>query len=256
MDKIISIIIATYNASRTLKKCLDSIIPQLSENCELIIIDGKSTDNTVEIIKSYSKYITYYISEKDKGIYDAWNKGIKKANGKWIMFIGSDDKLLPNSISSYLKIINIQENINTYDYICANNEYLDKCGKLIKKIGNEPKWSFMKKKMNAAHVASLHNKQLLFNTIGLYNTRYKICADYELLLRKKDKLKYLYLPNTIAQMQIGGMSFSLKAIIETYYIRKQHQSVSLILNYILLFKDWALFTLFILRFKIRGFNFN
>ena len=256
MNKIISIIIATYNASRTLERCLKSIIPQLSSKCELIIVDGKSTDSTMEIVEKYSKFIYLNISEKDQGIYYAWNKGIQKANGEWIMFIGADDKLLPDSISYYIDVITKTNNIEKYDYICANNEYLDNQGQFIKEIGGKPYWNIMRKKMNAAHVASLHNKKNLFNTIGLYNTNYKICADYELLIRKKDKLRYLYLPKTIAQMQIGGMSFSLKAILETYYIRKQHQSVSLILNYILLFKDWTLFMLFILRFKIRGYNLN
>ena len=78
---LISIIIATYNAEKTLQRCLDSIIPQLSDQVELIIIDGGSIDKTSEIVKSNSQYITYYLSEKDDGIYDAWNKGINKANG-------------------------------------------------------------------------------------------------------------------------------------------------------------------------------
>lgn len=252
MNKIITIIIATYNASKTLERCLNSIIPQLTTKCELIIVDGKSTDSTMKIVEKYSKYINLSISEKDKGIYDAWNKGIQKANGEWIMFIGADDKLLPDAISYYIEVIRKTNNIEKYDYICANNEYLDSHSQFMKEIGGKPYWNIMKRKMNATHVASLHNKKNLFNTIGFYDLKYRICADYELLLRKGNKLKYIYLPHRIAQMQVGGMSFSTKAIYETYLIRKQHQTVSIITNLLLFIMDWLIFHFFIIRKKIMG----
>jgi len=254
MNKIISIIIATYNASQTLERCLKSIIPQLSDSTELIVIDGKSTDTTLQIIESYAPYISYYLSEKDRGIYDAWNKGIEKSNGQWIMFIGADDILLPHSIDYYIDEIQKRKNMEEYDYICANNKYTDNEGKTIKIIGGEPSWNVMRRKMNAAHVASLHNKCNLFNTVGSYNIGYRICADYELLIRKKNQLKYLYLPGTIAQMQIGGVSFSMKAIKETYNIRKEHQSVPTFLNRLLFLYDSLLFHLFILRHKLKGYS--
>ena len=156
---LISIIIATYNASKTLKTCLDSIVPQLCSGTELIIVDGGSKDNTNDIIKSYGDKVSVHISEPDKGIYDAWNKGVALSHGEWVMFIGADDILLPNAVETYLNVIKNTANIDSYDYICAHNEYVDFEGKLLKIMGNEPRWSNMRRGMAAAHVASLHNKK-------------------------------------------------------------------------------------------------
>ena len=231
----ISIIIATWNAEESLRKCMDSIVPQLSPEVELIIIDGGSTDSTLAILEQYSQYISKSCSEKDNGIYDAWNKGVKMASGEWIMFVGADDILLPDALSEYLNIIHTTEEIQSYDYICALNEHVDKNGKILKVIGGAPKWSVYRKNMNAAHVASLHNKHNLFETIGYYDLQFKICADYDLLLRKRDKLKWLFIPVHIARMQVGGMSFSIRAIKETYHIRKKNKTVSRLENGILSF---------------------
>lgn len=253
MEIQISIIIATFNAAETLKECLDSIVRQLTPECELIVIDGGSKDATSQIIHSYGDKIAYTISEKDNGIYDAWNKGVKVARGQWVAFIGADDLLLPNALNEYLMLLHSEKSIDTYDYICAHVEYIDYEGKLLKVLGKEPRWSEMRKRMAPAHVASLHNKKNLFDTIGLYDyDHFHICSDYELLLRKRDKLKYLMIPAHIAQMKVGGMSFTTKAIKETYEIRKRHHSVSPMTNLILLASDLFFHKFFIFRKKMGG----
>ncbi|MGJ1416663.1 glycosyltransferase family 2 protein [Sphingobacterium multivorum] len=249
----ISIIIATYNADKVLRRCLESIKDQLSEVVELIVIDGGSKDDTLAIIRAYEDHIFYTISEPDKGIYDAWNKGIAKARGNWIMFIGADDILLPDAIQNYLYAIDMTRDIGSYDYICAQNEYIDNKGKLLKIMGAAPTPGKMQKKMMAAHVASLHSKRNLFDQVGVYDfEQFRICSDYELLLRKGKSLKYLFLPIHIARMQAGGMSFSIKAIVETFEIRKLHRSISPVFNSILFVKDYALFKFFIFRKKLMG----
>lgn len=101
----ISIIIATYNASKTLQRCLDSIVSQLTNETELILVDGGSKDDTNKIIDSYGDKIAVHISEPDKGIYDAWNKGVKAAHGKFVAFIGADDQMLPEAIRHYLDFL-------------------------------------------------------------------------------------------------------------------------------------------------------
>lgn len=248
----ISIIIATWNAAKTLNRCLDSIVPQLTDEMELILVDGGSKDDTNKIIDSYGDKVAVHISEPDKGIYDAWNKGVSRAKGDWVMFVGADDILLPNAIYSYMEAIHNTPDVSTYDYICAHNEYVDMNGKLLKIMGEAPTWGKMRRSMVAAHVASLHNRHNLFETIGGYNLDFKICADYELLMRKKNTLKYLFIPAHIARMKVGGMSFSTKAIIETYKLRKLHQSLPTFLNILYFVRDWLAFKFFILRKTIVG----
>jgi glycosyltransferase involved in cell wall biosynthesis len=250
--KLISIIIASFNASDTIEKCLESIVSQKTNECELLIIDGGSTDHTINIVKSFSHLVDYFISESDSGVYDAWNKGIKASNGVWIMFIGADDILLPNAITTYLNILKHNNATKDVDYICANNEYVDKNGKFLTILGEEPFWFKMRKMNVVAHVASLHNKNRLFNKIGLYDLNFKICADYELLIRKGDKLKTLYVPRLIARMAVGGVSFSTKAIIELYNIRSKHHSVSPLFNVLLFLINWSSFFIFKIRKKCLG----
>lgn len=247
---IISFIIATFNAGKTLKRCLDSIVPQLNDECELILMDGGSKDNTNEIIDSYGDKIAVHISEPDKGIYDAWNKGVGHASGKWVGFIGADDVLLPNAVSSYLQTIMSTTDIDSYDYICAHNEYADKEGNVIQVIGAPAVWSKMRRGMVAAHVASLHNKHNLFETIGGYDLQFHICADYDLLLRKRDKLKSLFVDSTIARMQTGGMSFSTAAIKEAYKIRRKNLSINIIENKLIFLWNLLAFKTYNLRHRV------
>uniref|UniRef100_UPI003B58646C glycosyltransferase n=1 Tax=Noviherbaspirillum sp. ST9 TaxID=3401606 RepID=UPI003B58646C len=91
---LISIITVTLNAAKYLEDCITSVINQSSLNIEHLIFDGGSTDGTLEIINKYERHITYWQSEKDKGIYDAMNKAVKKAKGEWVYFLGADDTLL------------------------------------------------------------------------------------------------------------------------------------------------------------------
>lgn len=245
-SNFITIVIATYNAKECLQNCLDSIITQLNNNVELVIIDGQSKDGTIEIIENNQQYIKYWISEPDKGIYDAWNKGIKIANGKWIMFIGADDELLPDAINKYLNLL-MTKDFSSFDYISAHNEYVNEDEKLIKLLGNGADWKLMRKGNSAAHVASLHHKKNLFEKVGYYNLDFKICADYEILLRKKDSLKNYFLKEKIAKMKVGGMSFSVKAIKESYEVRKLHKTISPFFNRLLFVRDYLAYKLFKLR---------
>lgn len=88
---LISIIVAVFNGAKTLQQCIDSVAQQTYANRELIIIDGGSTDGTVDLLKANDEQIKYWVSEPDKGIYNAWNKGLSQAKGDWICFLGTDD---------------------------------------------------------------------------------------------------------------------------------------------------------------------
>lgn len=246
-DKIkISIITATYNASNSLGRLINSVAQQKADCIEFIIIDGNSKDKTLDIIQQNESFVDYWISESDTGVYDAWNKGVQVARGEWIMFLGADDVLLPNGIGKYLDLL-VKVDLSNYDYISARNRYVDEKGRRLKNLGQKADWKFMRKGMSAAHVGSLHNKKNLFLADGLYNLDFKICADYELLLRKKQYLNSYFMDEVVAEMNVGGMSFSVKAIYETYLIRKKHHAVLEIYNYFLFIRDVLGYQFFRLR---------
>jgi glycosyltransferase involved in cell wall biosynthesis len=224
MRPIISVIIATFNAEKTLEICLDSIAVQKDEWIELIVMDGGSTDRTNEILANNGNLIDIVISEKDRGIYDAWNKGVALAHGEWIMFIGADDTLVPDAFSKYITFLNSQD-ITSVDYICAMNNYYKKDGTFIKEIGVPWCWEQLRHNMKLAHVASLH-RFTLFQEVGMYDLQFPICGDYELLMRKRSKLNSLFLNACIARMTTGGVSYSIKAISEAHKARKLHSGLS------------------------------
>jgi len=211
----ISIIVATYNAGKYLQNCLDSIILQKDEKTELLIIDGGSKDNTVEIVKKNQQHITYWVSEPDKGIYDAWNKGISRATGNWIMFLGADDKLVPDAIKCYTNFMD-QNNVNgNFDFISSRVQMIDKNGNPVRIKGWSFEWPLFLKEMTVAHPGALHSKKL-FQQYGKFDTQYKIVGDYEFLLRPGLLLKTLFLNKVTVFMSEGGVSDSTSAIREYY----------------------------------------
>ena len=214
----ISIIIATWNAAKTLRTCLDSIVPQLTDEVELILVDGGSKDETNEIIDSYGDKVSVHISEPDKGIYDAWNKGVKAAKGDWVMFIGADDCLSQDAIDNYLKYIkNVP--IDT-DFISSKINYVDDKGKTLDITGKLWNYNRCRINMDVTHVASLTNKNY-FNRVGVFNTKYKIVGDYELLMRGSKGMKAEFMDKVVATMAIGGASFSTKGLKEQFKVKRK-----------------------------------
>ncbi|QQL50854.1 glycosyltransferase family 2 protein [Mucilaginibacter ginkgonis] len=209
-----SVIIATYNSQKTLKRALDSIIEQTFTDFEIVIADGASKDDTMSIIKSFDpKYFGIILSEKDSGIYDAWNKGVNVARGEWICFLGSDDYFEKDAFKSYHNAItNSSTKLN---YVSSKVCLVTTAGRQIGIIGKPWHKKTFKKYMTVAHVGSMHHRSL-YSECGLYDTTYKSSGDYELLLRAGDNLKAGFLDKLTAFMEYGGTSAGLVGLKETY----------------------------------------
>lgn len=205
---IFSIITATFNSEKTLQKTLDSLCNQTVNDFEYIIIDGKSTDNTMQILEKYKKIFEdkkipfFYISEKDKGIYDAWNKGVKLAQGEWISFIGSDDYYLNDALETYKKNIN-----EKYNYLHSKVKIVNSSGKVIKHIGTPIKEKDFFRYMKIAHVGSFHHRDL-FQT-EQFSLEYRASSDYYFFLKNFDKINSFFIDSYTAIMQFGGISTNI-----------------------------------------------
>lgn len=203
----ISIITVCYNSQNTIADTIESIKQQDYKNIELIIVDGASTDNTLSIIKSYGNFITQLISEPDKGIYDAMNKGILLATGDIIGILNSDDLLSHSKVLSNIH--------NTFIQSGAECLYGDLT--YVKSSNTKKTVRYWKAgKGSAAQFyygwapphPTFYVKKEVFKTCGLYRLDIFVAADYEFMLRAivKYKKKLVYLPEVIVLMRLGGVS--------------------------------------------------
>lgn len=239
-NPLVTVITATYNAQKDLEGSIKSVIAQSYSNIQYIIIDGGSTDDTLKIIKKYEKYISIVISEKDKGIYDAWNKGLKLATGDWLAFLGADDEYLPDAIHNYVNQLKTVDH-TTLDIITSKVMLVDQNNLEVRVIGSAWKWNDFKRYMCTAHVGSLHSKSF-FETYGMYNTNYKIVGDYEILLRAKQFLKAAFLNDITVKMKMGGISNQdNSALVEAFKAKVDNDSRTYLLAKYDLFKANIIF---------------
>jgi glycosyltransferase involved in cell wall biosynthesis len=204
---LITIIIAVFNGAKTLQQCIDSITEQSYPNKQLIIIDGGSNDGTVELLQANNQSISYWISEPDAGIYNAWNKGLAIANGEWICFLGADDYFWDSSVlecmSSQLLIApsNIRVVYGQIMLLNSNGENMYAVGKPWLKVKK-----CFKQIMCIPHPGLMH-RYSLFEQHGKFDESFQIAGDYELLLRELRTAGAMFIPNLITiGMRQGGVS--------------------------------------------------
>jgi glycosyltransferase involved in cell wall biosynthesis len=200
----LSIIIAVYNGKNLLAQTLENIREQKTESVEIIVIDGGSDDGTSEFIMHNLDVIDCYLSEPDEGIYDAWNKGLLISTGEWISYLGAGDTFSHNGLLKYIDAIDLVD--ENCDFVSSKVRYHYSIGK-YKIIGIPWDWYTFQRVMKVAHVGAIHNRRL-YERIGFYDTKYKICGDYELLLRAKEKLKADFINAVTVEMAGGGVSNS------------------------------------------------
>ena len=199
----ISVIVATYNNRSELEKTIDSFINQKYPNKELIIIDGESTDGTTEIIKRNQKHFSHWVSEKDKGIADAFNKGLAMATGEYIYFFGAGDYLWSNDVFSKM-----MQNVNPKNdlLVCGKINRVSKTGNIIRYTTpiNFRKWHLLYK-MGLPHQGLFMNKKF-FDKYGQFDTSCVYAMDYELLLRSYSSFPKIVLKDiVVAAWKEGGI---------------------------------------------------
>ena len=208
-----SIVTVCLNSGKTIKRCLDSVSNQTYKDFEHIIIDGLSIDNTLQAVKDYK--VSICISEPDSGIYDAMNKGINLANGEYVLFLNSDDELLPDFLLESNKLLDGQDFLSSSINMCFEKEN--------KKWKTKPinKTDFIWR-MPIPH-AGLIVKRDVINSIGSLDLNFKITSDFDFVIKLLKK-KYIgvYNNNCLFNFYMGGVSQNYLVVKENHKVRLKH----------------------------------
>jgi len=226
IELLISIVTVCYNSRGTITATIDSLLNQTYTNFEYIIIDGASTDGTIDLIRSYEsafreKSISFkWISEKDKGIYEAMNKGINQSNGKLVALLNSDDWYSSDSLENITKAYQANPDIGVFHGVVKfwkdnNCHTLYGASDLFMEKGIFP------------HHATCFIKKSVYNSIGLYDTRYPIASDYDMMLRiKKAGVGFLLIEKVLTNFSLQGVSSSRPLSLDMIAIQKKHGIIS------------------------------
>lgn len=218
-NPVVSIIIATFNSECTLRTALESVMNQTFRNWECIVVDGASKDGTIDIVKEYvAKDSRFrYISEPDKGIYDAFNKGWRMAKGEWVLYLGSDDQLVSDGVSQLVTTS------NEYDVVYGDvilrfrngNEKYQKC-----RDANSLTTKFW---MPCCHQSLMMRREVIEH-LGGFNEHFSIIADKELVFRcYTQNYRFNKVQAPISKFFIGGVSqTSNKCVFENYEIAQKY----------------------------------
>jgi glycosyltransferase involved in cell wall biosynthesis len=202
-NPLFSIVTVVFNGAKTLQATIESVSGQTFRNFEYIVLDGASSDGTVALLGKNSSRINYWKSEPDSGIYCAWNKALSIIRGEWVAFLGADDVYYPDALGQYAKLINALP-AGSLHYVSSRVE-LVKRDEVVRTIGFGWSWPAFSRYMTVAHVGSMHHRSL-FRDYGHFDESYRLCADYELLLRPRERLRAAFLDQITAKMALGGIS--------------------------------------------------
>ena len=231
-----TIIIPTYNSAETIKDCITSVLQQSFQSFEILIIDGKSIDSTLNIVNEYKDKRISSISEADKGVYDAMNKGINLAKGEWLYFLGSDDKFYDNDVLS-----DVAE-------LIWNNQKINVLYGNVQIIGELPFWANSVsiyggefdikrlKQQNICHQAIFYRNSFLIQNNFKYILKFPVCADWDMNLKCWIQSPFYYFDRTICFFASGGISsqntdyfhFQINSTILKY----ERKYISFYINYV------------------------
>jgi glycosyltransferase len=231
MPMVVTFVIASYNVESSIHISLSSIEKQTFKDWECIVVDALSQDKTLEVVRTFQdRDARYrYISESDNGVYDAYNKGWKLAKGEWVIYLGADDEILPDSLSA------VFASDHSSSVIYGNIILKTYRGLLYRKPSPYP--DSLRKNMCFFHQSVIMRKRVLQEMEG-FSLSYKISSDYDLLLRSYLSGKsFEYVDIYIATFNsVGGLSSSCIFNWESYYIRKRNKSTSILFNLAVFYK--------------------
>ncbi len=242
---LISVIVAVYNGAKTLQRCIDSISNQTYLNKELIIIDGGSTDGTIDILRTNNDKIAYWKSEPDNGIYHAWNKALGHASGDWILFLGSDDYLWKKSVFEELMLHMIKAESQDIRMVYGQVARVTEDDEISCVDGFS--WEYTWRSIiidgicTFTHQGMFHHRSL-FELYGKFDESFKIAGDYELLIRAFKEGGDAYFINglIVAGMQIGGITSNCtKLVKETAKARRNNRLRAITIPWLISYA-WAI----------------
>ena len=239
----VTVITPVLNGIDTIEGCISSVVSQNYPNIEHIIVDGISTDGTLNVLKRLG--VTYY-SEKDAGIYDAFNKGISISTGEYISILNADDKYRTETVVANMIKFMIQSNL---DIGHGKVDQVDHAGRTARMIGYDVSRKRLLRKCKVAH-PSVFVRRNVYEEYGTYSIGFKIAADYEFFLRVWDKVNIGFYPEIITTMRLGGVSNSQvrRSYRESMAAALLHGAgpVSSLMNY-----QWEMFKARLLQLKFR-----
>lgn len=214
----ISVIVPTFNSTKTIKDTLESIINQNWPDLEIIIQDGRSTDGTKSIAEKYPIAMSGWKSESDEGIYDAMNKGINRATGEIISILNSDDMWLPGTLDRIAVVFSRNTDVGIVSGAIEVWEDLIGGAKVVLKSS----LLHVHKGMTIQHPATFVRRSV-YEQVGLFNTRYRIGADYDFVLRcLKANVPWIILDDVFTRMRAGGKGGSAFTL-DDWQIRRSHK---------------------------------
>ncbi|EON75889.1 putative glycosyltransferase [Lunatimonas lonarensis] len=205
----LSIITVCYNSDKYIETAINAVLSQSYPNVEYILVDGASTDNTLSLIKRYAEKFPgriNWISEPDKGIYDAMNKGVQMATGDVIGILNSDDLYAHNQVLE--TVMNAFTNDASLDMVYGNLVYVKQSDtdKQVRKWVSKPYYDRFFEHGHVPPHPTLFLRRHVYEAAGLFNLNYKLAADYEFMLRvfKRFTFRSLYIPEVFVKMRLGG----------------------------------------------------
>ena len=238
---LITIITVVFNGAKTVETTIKSVVNQTYRNFEYIIIDGYSTDGTLDIIKKYNSKIDYWISESDKGIYDAMNKGVLLAKGEYIYFLGCDDYLIEEEI---LKKLSSRLEKKYFDLFYCNIKTIND-GKETINPNKEILIEDLKKGKKICH-QGLFTKKKIIDDEGYFDLNYPIASDYNFICTCFNKgYKILYSPIIITFYGYEGISTIKKDLNETASIIRKHFGLYYYYRYLFIEKSHLIISKFL-----------